>query len=184
LPQDHCEGFPNHAWAVGQPPGFPIVRADDEWVVRIVCGPEPTTLILEPDVATNLLPDQVWRRFVATVLDQMGNPLVGVTVSFSTTFGVLRPPFTPTGAQWDLTVGSDLVSQQITGDPYWEGQTGAQGMVGVDIGSSDPGSAQLQAWVDDGDDKYTLGEVTDDPSTMNWVEVRTRMYFPLVFLNY
>jgi hypothetical protein len=156
--------------------------SDDEVTVIIgvpMAGPVLTTLILEPDVATNTLPAEVWYRFTAMVLDQMGDPVVGISVSFSTTFGTLRPPYTPTGVQWDLAMGP-----QASGDQYWEGQTNVDGMVTVDVGSLVPGVAQLRAWVDDGDDEYTPGEVTDDPSTMNWIDRTTRMYLPLVFRNH
>lgn len=156
--------------------------SEDEATVIIevpTVEPVPTTLILWPDVATNMWPDEPKYRFTVTVTDQMGEPVVGISVSFSTTFGTLEPPYTPSSVQWDLAMGP-----QIDGSQYWEGQTNVNGVVTVDLVSSVPGVAQLRAWVDDGDDEYTPGEVTDDPSIMNWVDQTIRVYLPLVLRNY
>ena len=56
LPVDHCGAFLNQAWAIGYPPGLPVVRDYDTWTVSVLCPPEPVALLLEPDIVTNTLP--------------------------------------------------------------------------------------------------------------------------------
>jgi hypothetical protein len=108
--------------------------------------PEPTYLALLPDQVTNTLPDST-HEFTATVLSQYGIPMQGVMVSFSTDFG------------------------QFQGDgQYVEVQTNVFGQAGVTIVSATAGTAHIRAWLDDGDDTYESGELTDDLSTKVWQE--------------
>ncbi|MCK4471698.1 MAG: Ig-like domain-containing protein, partial [Anaerolineae bacterium] len=108
--------------------------------------PEPTELILEPDEATNVLPQNTSHEFTATVLDQYGDPMEGVLVSFSTDFG------------------------HFEGDgQYVEVLTNASGQATVTVVSTTAGTAHIRAWVDDdGNDTYAEGELSDDPSTKTW----------------
>ena len=169
LPANHCGDFVNHAWAVGQPPGHSDIRDDAYWTVDIRCEPpEPTGLALEPEVVTNVLPLDALHVFTATVQDQYGEPMEGITVSFSTDFGGLykEPPFTPTSVLPD----GGHPAQEDDGVPYIEIATDAWGRAAVIVSSTIPGTAYIQAWVDDGDGEYHEGEVTDLPSVKRWVE--------------
>jgi len=125
-------------------------------------------LALEPEVVTNVLPLDALHVFTATVQDQYGEPMEGITVSFSTDFGALygEPPFTPTSVLPD----GGHPAQEDDGVPYIEISTDAWGRAAVIISSTIPGTAYIQAWVDDGDGEYHEGEVTDLPSVKRWVE--------------
>jgi len=115
-------------------------------ITLLPISPQPTWLALLPDQATNTLPDST-HEFTATVLSQYGIPMQGVQVSFSTDFG------------------------QFEGDDaYVEVQTNEFGLATVTIVSATAGTAHIRAWLDDGDDTYESGELTDDPSTKIWQE--------------
>ena len=147
LPNDHCGEFTNTASAVGHPPGYPDVTDQDSWTVMAMC-PEPTTLALEPDEAENELPSDTSHPFTATILDQYGSPVEEVLVSFSTDFG------------------------HIEGNgQYVEVLTDESGRTTVTVVSTTAGTAHIRAWVDDGDDVYTEGELSDEPSTKSWVGI-------------
>lgn len=105
------------------------------------CGPEPATLILEPDEATNVLPTGTSHQFTATVLDQYGDPMAGVLVSFSTDFGHFEGD-----------------------DKYVEVLTNASDQASVTVVSTTAGVAHIRAWVDDGGDGLPYGVSPDSPA--------------------
>jgi hypothetical protein len=110
--------------------------------------PEPTTLTLLPDQATNTLPADTSHQFTALVLSQYHLAMKDVQVSFSTDSG------------------------QFQGDgQYVEVLTDQFGQATVTIISTTVGTASIRAWIDDdGDDTYDDGELTDEPSTKIWQE--------------
>lgn len=111
----------------------------------------PTTLVLEPDEATNELPADTSHPFTATVRDQYGDPMEGVLVSFSTDFG----HFEGNGQYVKVKVPTD-----------------GSGQATVTVVSTTAGKANIRAWVDDGDDTYTedkKDKPTDKSSIKTWV---------------
>ncbi len=133
------------ATVTGYYDGEPYSDKDDAHYLGTKPAPEPTRLILEPDQATNELPTDTTHQFTATVLDQYGNPMEGVWVSFSTDFG------------------------HFEGDgQYVEALTNQSGQATVTVVSTTPGTAHIRAWLDDGDDTYSEGELTDEPSIKTW----------------
>ena len=103
-------------------------------------------VILEPDEAENVLPQDTSHQFTATVLED-DTPVPGVWVSFSTDFGYFE------------------------GDgQYVERMTNDAGQATVTLVSTEPGTAHVRAWIDgDGDDTFAEWEVSDDPSVKDWV---------------
>ncbi len=134
--------YANIATVTGDYDGITVEDADPSHYL----GVEPPTLTLDPDEATNQLPTDTSHDFTATLLDHNGNPVAGVPVSFSTTFGVF----------------------ESNGSQYIEVTTDASGQATVTVVSTTPGSAEIRAWIDFGDDVYTAGELTDEPSTKTW----------------
>ena len=126
---------------------FQIVRLHDGETINVTFGNVYVCrLILEPDEAENVLPQDTSHEFTATVLDG-DEPVVGVWVSFSTDFGYFE------------------------GDgQYVEVLTNEAGQATVTVVSTTPGVAHIRAWVDEnGDDLYVEGELTDEPSVKSWV---------------
>jgi hypothetical protein len=126
-----------------------VIKTNDDRA-SITVGPcvEPTTLSLEPDEATNQLPLDTTHPFTAMVLDQEGEPVPGVAVSFSTTLGHFEGD-----------------------DQYVEIPTDESGQAGVTVTLIVTGTAEIRAWIDsngDGDYDEDEGELTDDPSTKTW----------------
>ncbi len=136
--------YANTAKVTGDYDGITVEDADPSHYFGVEL--EPTTLTLDPDDATNQLPTDTSHDFTATVRDQYGDPLEGVLVSFSTTFGAF----------------------ESNDNQYVEVETDASGQATVTIVSTTPGSAQIRAWIDGGDEVYTEGELTDEPSTKTW----------------
>jgi hypothetical protein len=125
----------NDAYAAGEVTDTPSTK---EW--------EDPNLSLDPDNATNTLPDDPGHTFTATVLDQDGNPMGGVVVSFSTDFGEFE-----------------------NGLQYTEDTTNASGKASATVTSIFVGTANIRAWIDrDGNNAYAVGEATDTPSTKEW----------------
>ena len=99
----------------------------------------------------------IWNRVLSSdeILDlyniglivKEGEPVENEVVSFETNFG------------------------QFQGyGQYAEVTTNSEGKATVTITSSTPGTATIRAWLDDGDDTYASGEITDSPSTKTWEE--------------
>lgn len=107
--------------------------------------PEPTTLALEPDVVSRELPEQTSQVFTATVWNQQGGSMEDVVVSFSTDLGQFEED-----------------------EQYLEVETNAFGEATVTVSSTVTGTAHIRAWVDDGDEVYTEGEVSDEPSIIHF----------------
>jgi len=108
--------------------------------------PVPNKLTLDPNSASNQLPGDTSHTFTVTVVDQYGNKMLGVMVSFSTDFG----------------------NFQGMGQ-YTEAKTDSNGQCSVTVVSTVHGTASIRAWVDGNDnDKYDSGEITDSPSTKEW----------------
>ena len=103
-------------------------------------------VILEPDEAENVLPQDTSHQFTATVLED-DTPVPGVWVSFSTDFGYFE--------------GDGQYVEVVTNDA---------GQATVTLVSTEPGTAHVRAWIDgDGDDTFAEWEVSDDPSVKDWV---------------
>jgi uncharacterized repeat protein (TIGR01451 family) len=133
----------NTATVSGDYGGETYVDTDDANYAGVV--PEPTTLTLEPDDVSRELPGETSHDFTALVWHQHDGPMADVAVSFSTDFGQLEDK-----------------------GQYVEVETNAFGEATVTVSSTVTGTAHIRAWVDDGDDAYTEGEVTDEPSTINF----------------
>jgi hypothetical protein len=112
LPQDHCGDWINQAWAIGHPvDGSPEVRDDDEWIVSVICGPEP-----EPSIDVEKLLAFDGTSWVdADEIDGQPEIEIGAGVDF-------RFVLTNTGniTLYDITLGDSVFDVSSCGLPIAE----------------------------------------------------------------
>jgi hypothetical protein len=109
---------------------------------------EPHTLLLEPDTVTNELPDNPTATFVATVLNEEGDPLRGVRVAFTTNGG---------------SFSSEETVQAL------HMHTTSSGQAVIKIHATVPTEAVIDAWADGNGDMVMDDNEPRDQSTIEWI---------------